>query len=198
VHLLFRLRRLRHGVTTEARRLLRVLFVRIGAVPAYPGGAAVLWFAEVEASLIRAAGTREQGEHAVSAACEECEVNAPGDWARGTRLLLIWCVPGVILLLSALIAGPYRVIVWPTLLTWMGWACLINARRCRRLHCYLTAPYFLFLALISLLHGSEVLPLGPRGWLMLSIALVAGGPFLVYVPERVFGRYRMRTGVRQQ
>jgi hypothetical protein len=124
-------------------------------------------------------------------------VRTPADWARGTRLLLIWCVPGAILLLSALIDGPYRVILWPTLLTWMGVACLLNARRCRRLHCYLTAPYFLLLAVISLMHGTGLLPVGERGWLMLSIALLLGGPFLVYVPERVFGRYRTRAGVRQ-
>jgi hypothetical protein len=124
-------------------------------------------------------------------ACNQCAVAAPNDWARGARLLLIWCVPGVILLLSALIAGPYRVILWPTLLTWMGGACLINARRCRRLHCYVTAPYFLILALISLLHGLGLVPLGSRGWLLLSVAVVVGGPFLVYVPEWIFGRYRM-------
>lgn len=129
----------------------------------------------------------------MSAVCKECEVNAPGDWARGTRLLLIWCVPGVILLLSALIAGPYRVIVWPTLLTWMGAACLMNARRCRRLHCYLTGPYFLLLALLSVLHGSGAMPLGSRGWGILSIALIVGAPFLVYFPEWIFGRYWMRA-----
>jgi hypothetical protein len=99
----------------------------------------------------------------------------------------------VILLLSVLIAVPYRVIVWPTLLTWMGAACLMNARRCRRLHCYLTGPYFLLLALLSLLHGSGAMPLGSHGWVILLIALIVGAPFLVYVPEWIFGRYWMRA-----
>ena len=48
------------------------------------------------------------------------------------------------------------------LLTWMGAACLHNARGCGRLHCYLTWPYFLLLALISLLYGVGVVPLGAR------------------------------------
>lgn len=73
----------------------------------------------------------------------------------------------------------------------MGGACLINARRCRRFHCYLTGPYFLVLALTSFLYGIGVIPLGARGWSMLSVALAIGGPFLVYVPQWLFGQYRM-------
>jgi len=113
----------------------------------------------------------------------------PSDWARGTRFLLIWCLPITLLLLSAWIGGRFPIIVWPALLTWMATACLLNARRCRRLHCYLTGPFFLLLAVISLLYGAGVLPLGERGWSMLSIVLVVGSLFLVYVPERLFGRY---------
>lgn len=109
------------------------------------------------------------------------------DWARGTRFLLIWCLPMLILLTSALAGGPYLGILWPALLTWMGAACLINAQRCRRLHCFLTGPYFLLLALVALLHGLRVISLGSR-WLILAVALAVGGPFLVYVPERVLGR----------
>jgi hypothetical protein len=112
------------------------------------------------------------------------------DWARGTRLLLIWCLPIVILLASSWIGGRYLIVLWPALLTWMGLACLLNARRCHRLHCYLTGPYFLLLALVSLLHGLDIVPLGDRGWSMLSVALLVGGPFLVYVPEWALGRYR--------
>lgn len=115
------------------------------------------------------------------------------DWARGTRLLLVWCLPMAILVVSAWIGGRYLVVVWPTLLTWMGVACLLNARRCHRLHCYLTGPYFLFLALTALLYGLGVVPLGSRGWSMLSVALLVGGPFLVYVPEWILGRYRVPT-----
>jgi hypothetical protein len=41
--------------------------------------------------------------------------------------------PIAILVVSAWIGGRYRIVVWPTLLTWMGVACLLNARRCHRL-----------------------------------------------------------------
>lgn len=146
------------------------------------------------------------GEHAtVEAApptradesCANCETDKD-DWARGARLLLIWCLPIAILVVSAWIGGRYLVVVWPTLLTWMGAACLLNARRCHRLHCYLTGPYFLLLALTALLYGLGVVPLGSRGWSILSVALIVGGPFLVYVPERILGRYRMPAVDRPQ
>lgn len=113
----------------------------------------------------------------------------PCDWARGTRLLLIWCLPLAGLLLSDQIGGRLRVIAWPTLLTWMGIACLLNARGCRRLHCFLTGPFFLLLAVGSLFYGLGLLSLGPRGWSTLSLILLLGGLFLFYVPEWLFGRY---------
>lgn len=112
------------------------------------------------------------------------------DWARGGRFLLIWCLPVVILVVSVWIDGAYRVVLWPALLTWMGAACLLNARRCHRLHCYLTGPYLLLLALAALLYGLGIVPLGERGWSKLAVALLVGGPLLVYVPEWVLGRYR--------
>jgi hypothetical protein len=121
--------------------------------------------------------------------CTNCETETR-DWARGTRLLLIWYVPIVMLVASSWVGGPYLVAVWPALLIWMGMACLLNARRCHRLHCYLTGPYFLLLALAALLHGLDIVPLGDRGWSILSVALVVGGPFLIYVPEWALGRYR--------
>lgn len=121
--------------------------------------------------------------------CTDCEAETR-DWARGTRLLLIWYVPIVTLVTSSWIGGRYLVTLWPALLTWMGVACLLNARRCHRLHCYLTGPYFLLLALAALLHGLDIVPLGDGGWSMLSLALVVGGSFLIYVPEWALGRYR--------
>jgi hypothetical protein len=113
----------------------------------------------------------------------------PCDWARGTRLLLIWCLPLAGLLISNQGGGLVQIVAWPTLLTWMGIACLLNARGCRRLHCYLTGPFFLLLAVISLLHGLGTVPLGTRGWSTLSLVLLIGGLFLFYVPEWLLGRY---------
>ena len=109
------------------------------------------------------------------------------DWTRGARGFLTWGIPVAILVISP---KRYLVIVWPTVLSFMGVACLLNARRCGRVHCYATGPFFLLLAVLGLLYGIWVLPLGSRGWTKLSVALVIGSAVLVCVPEWLFGRYR--------
>ena len=52
------------------------------------------------------------------------------DWFRGVRAWLIWGIPIGILVISPSLGTRYLVILWPTLLTFMGVACLLNARRC--------------------------------------------------------------------
>jgi len=112
------------------------------------------------------------------------------DWARGIRGCLTWGIPIAILLLSPEIGTRYLVIVWPVLLTVMGVACLLNARRCGRTHCYVTGPFFLLLAGVALLYGIGLLPLGSRGWSTLSLALVIGTVGLCFGSEWILGRYR--------
>ncbi len=86
----------------------------------------------------------------------------------------------------------YPAVLWPALLAFMAAACLVNARRCGRLHCFITGPFFLLLAGVSLLYGLGVLPLGPHGWQWLVNTLLIGGCVLTCVPEWLFGRYIRR------
>jgi hypothetical protein len=85
--------------------------------------------------------------------------------------MAVWVVPGVLLAIATGIGVPGLAILWVVVMTFMGAACLINARRCRRLHCYITAPYFLLLALVALLFGLGLIDLGPRGWVRLVFAM---------------------------
>src|SRR5216684_1605624 len=62
------------------------------------------------------------------------------DLACGGVSILLWIVPAIILAVTAIHGGPYLVVVWPVLLTFMGAACLLNAKRCGRLHCFVTGP----------------------------------------------------------
>ena len=112
------------------------------------------------------------------------------DWTRGSRGCLFWGIPAAILVISP---NRYFVIVWPAVLLFMGVACLLNARRCGRIHCYATGPFFLLLAALGLLYGIGVLPLGARGWSALSLALIVGSAVLICVPEWFLGRYRLRA-----
>lgn len=51
----------------------------------------------------------------------------------------------------------------------MGVACIVNALRCGRVHCYLTGPFFLVMALIALSYGLGKLHLGGNGWNLLGL-----------------------------
>jgi hypothetical protein len=106
---------------------------------------------------------------------------AARDWTHGPRGLVLW---------GSLMPVRYLVVLWPVVLTFMGVACLLNARGCGRLHCYFTGPFFLVMAGVALLYGLDVLPLGPRGWNLLGLILLAGGIALTCGPELILGRYR--------
>ena len=113
------------------------------------------------------------------------------DWVASSRAYIIaWGIPTAALVLGILLPTPARTIIWSTALIWMGAACILNALRCGRLHCYLTGPFFLLMAAATLLHGFEFLWLGPNGWLWLGLTLVVvGGGLLWYLPERLWGKY---------
>ena len=108
--------------------------------------------------------------------------------------LLVYCLPIVAILATG---GPqtavvWRTVVWTGALVIMGSACLINAMRCGRIHCYFTGPFFLALALVVVLFGTGVLPLGVNGWRMIGLALLIGGVGLTFGPELLLGKYGSR------
>lgn len=125
-----------------------------------------------------------------SVSCETTSVKARRDWARGTRGWLIWGIPWAILASSPLMPARALGVVWPAVLTFMGAACLVNARRCGRIHCFATGPFFLVMAVLALLYGAGVLPLGVHNWWVLSMPLVIGSVALNFIPEWALGRYR--------
>ena len=72
----------------------------------------------------------------------------------------------------------------------MGLACLANARRCNRVHCRFTGPFFLLMALFVVLHGYEILWLGADGWIWLGATFVIGGYGVLWLlPELLWGKY---------
>lgn len=122
----------------------------------------------------------------------EPSMRDPLDWVH-QRLpaLLVWKLPAAVLVasvfapLSELVRGG----VWALALGTMGLACLRNALRCGRMHCYFTAPLFLGLAALSFLHGTATLGLGPSGWASIGGVALVGGVGLTILPERLWGRY---------
>jgi hypothetical protein len=121
--------------------------------------------------------------------------------SRPWLAFLLYGLPVIAILVSgsAHISELWRTLVWTLALLVMGAACAANARRCGRVHCYLTGPFFLLLAAVTMLYGFGILRLGHNGWNMIGLALLIGAVVLCCLPEMLFGKYRHAhpTGARQ-
>ena len=76
----------------------------------------------------------------------------------------------------------------------MGVACMVNALRCGRVHCYLTGPFFLLMALVALSFGLGILRLRGSGWNLLGLITLVGAIALWCLPEMFLGKYRRGRG----
>jgi len=113
------------------------------------------------------------------------------DWAAGKKgLLLAWGLPIGAMLIAIFVDPLSKTIIWIAALVWMGSACLLNARRCGRVHCYYTGPFFLIMTIPVALHGFSILHFGQEGWRWLGITISLGGGGIWYLTEKVWGRYR--------
>lgn len=104
-------------------------------------------------------------------------------------LWLLWVGPWVLIIVSGNAGNLLRTAVWVCSFTAMGIACLVNARRCGRRHCFYTGPLFLMAALSSLLYGLGVLPLGRHGWNWISDVAVIGAVIACCGLENRLGKY---------
>ncbi len=115
------------------------------------------------------------------------------DWVGSNRAFAVaWGLP-IAALVGAIFVGTLaKTVIWIAALVWMGVACLANATRCRRIHCYFTGPFFFVMAVIAGLHGFGIVPLGPDGWKWLGITVGAGGGLLWCIPEMIWGKFAAR------
>ena len=88
------------------------------------------------------------------------------------------------------ISNSWRTVVWTVALGIMGAACMVNALRCGRVHCYVTGPFFLLMALLALSYGFGILHLGRNGWNLLGLIALIGAIALWCLPEMLLGKYR--------
>ena len=111
------------------------------------------------------------------------------DLLQKREFWILLCGLPQLLFVVGFFAGPWRRPLWIVSLTVLGFACLLNAARCGRLHCYLTGPFYLLGALAVIASARGVVPLGDYGWLWIGLTIVIGGNLLTYLPERIWGRY---------
>ena len=105
-------------------------------------------------------------------------------------MVLLYLLPGTAIYLTGN-SGDREVlgIVWPLAFLVMGVACVANARRCGRVHCYFTGPLFLLASLLSALHGWGVVDLGPHAWQWIGYGTFMLAFILYFAPEAIWGKY---------
>jgi hypothetical protein len=122
----------------------------------------------------------------------EAALKVSQDFVRDRRAsLLIWGLPALVMLGTGLLGlgSPVHGLIWASCLSIFGFGCIANARRCSRLHCFFTGPFFLLMALISLVHDFGVISLGSHGWARIGGVTLMGAIALTILPERIWGQY---------
>lgn len=133
---------------------------------------------------------RMESEHSLKLAGMTCA----GSRDILTKPWLVLAFFGLPAIAMVVVGERWRTIVWAGALVTMGTVCSANAVRCRRLHCYMTGPFFLLMALVTLLHGFGVIPLGRNGWNLISLVTLVGAIVLCCLPEMIWGKYRSVDG----
>ena len=112
------------------------------------------------------------------------------------RVFILYWLPAIAIVVAgaSAISSGWRTVVWTVALATMGAACIVNAVRCGRVHCYLTGPFFLLMALVALSYGLGILHLGGNGWNLLGLITLIGAITLWCLPEMFLGKYWQRNG----
>jgi hypothetical protein len=110
---------------------------------------------------------------------------------RAGSFLTVWIAP--IVLAGALsladLSGLMSAAAWTIAFAWMGAACLVNARRCGRLHCFFSGPILLAGAILTGFAALGVVRVEP--WAMAAIVTAALClAALTFGLELIWGRYR--------
>lgn len=118
----------------------------------------------------------------IGAACgQSCRET---DLAGRRAGLLVWGIPALLMAIG-IAWSDARAWLWIPSLVFAGGACVANAARCGRLHCFITGPVFLIAAAAALLDATKVVPLA-WAWIL---AFVVAGTALGYGLEWVRGKY---------
>src|SRR5262249_5815841 len=110
------------------------------------------------------------------------------DWVgRAHTNLVAWWIPQAAILAGLFLSPPERTFIWVIALAWMGTACIVNARRCGRTHCWFTGPYYL--AMIIPVLALFMVSAGLAAWVTLAAVIVFGSKIIWWATERAWGRY---------
>jgi len=124
-------------------------------------------------------------------ATDDPTTNSGRDWAsQPLGIVAWWGLPIAIGAAAIFLRLPFHESagLCSALLAWMAMGCLLNARRCHRLHCYISGPVLLLGAVFAGVVASGVTDLGQRTFgNAVSVVLVLA--LLSFVPEMIWKRY---------
>lgn len=168
----------RRDAETQCGRLLRVLLLWLGAMP-IDSGRSGRW--SLGEQLLLMLDSNEIGTK------RRDLVRKP------ITATILWCIPIALGAAASIAVSSSRIIAatWAVAFTWMGVGCLLNARRCNRLHCYFSGPILLLGAMAVGLLASGVISLRPHA-ISNTISITLALALLSFVPETIWGRYRRR------
>jgi len=110
-----------------------------------------------------------------------------------TSAFFWWCLPLAIGFAASFLSSNSALVamVWCVCLAWMGTGCVLNAIRCRRLHCYIAGPVFILGAIAEGLVATGMSVFGSH-----AVSNIVGVTLILvvlsFVPEMVWGRYVSR------
>jgi hypothetical protein len=113
------------------------------------------------------------------------------DWVDRPGMGFVWwCLPLGIGVASGFFAVSARAtaLVWLVSFLWMGTGCTLNARRCHRLHCYISAPAF-FLGAAALASFEAGIVLWGAHSLNNIVGITLSVALLSFLPEIIWRKY---------
>ena len=114
------------------------------------------------------------------------------DWlADPFTKALAWRLPLVVIFAALLVPVPARVGIWAVAFAWMGTACVLNYRRCGRIHCRYTGPYYLAMIVPVLALGIAPVLIPITGWLAIAVAIPIGSKLIWWATERAWGKFSL-------
>ena len=163
-----RLQGLRRAAEAALRRLLRVLFLWLDAM---------------------STGSRERARDDEDC-CGLAQGRSRKDWLGNARAsLLAWWLPQAAVIAGLVVTVPVRTAVWVGALVWMGAACLFNARRSGRTHCWITGPYYIAMVGPVLALGTGTVAAGLYAWIACALLILVGDKIIWWATERAWGIY---------
>jgi len=114
-------------------------------------------------------------------------VRSSHDWLRGPRtILLAWGIPWIAVITGLLAPIAVRTAIWIIALSWMGTACILNAKRC---HCRYTGPFYLAMIAPVVALGCSFVSAQIYAWLILAGVILPGSGLLWWATERAWGKF---------